>query len=96
VAEGDVARLTKVPGVGKKTAERLVLELKEKLVALARAAAPRAPGAAGGTFDQLEQALTGLGFKPAQASAAAEALRGQGGERPLDELLREALKLLRS
>jgi Holliday junction DNA helicase RuvA len=96
VADGDVARLTKVPGVGKKTAERLVVELKEKLVALARAAAPRTARAGGGTFEQLEQALTGLGFKPAQAAAAAEALRDQGGERGLDELLRDALKLLRS
>lgn len=95
VAEGDVARLTKVPGVGKKTAERLVVELKEKLVALARAAAPRPAGAGGGRFEQLEQALTGLGFKPAQATAAAEALREKGGERGLDELLRDALKLLR-
>ncbi len=96
VADGDVARLTKVPGVGKKTAERLVVELKEKLVALARAAAPRTARTGGGMFEQLEQALTGLGFKPAQAAAAAEALRDQGGERGLDELLRDALKLLRS
>src|ERR671929_1859601 len=59
VADGDVARLTKVPGVGKKTAERLVLELKEKLVTLARAAAPGARPAAG-PFEQLEQALVGL------------------------------------
>lgn len=95
VAEGDVARLTKVPGVGKKTAERLVVELREKLVALARAAAPRAAARGTGPFEQLEQALVGLGFKPAQAAAAAEALREQGGDSSLDELLRDALKLLR-
>jgi Holliday junction DNA helicase RuvA len=94
VADGDVARLTKVPGIGKKTAERLVLELKEKLVALARAAAPRTVAGAG-PFDQLEQALLGLGFKPAQAVAAVDALRhGSEGKR-VDELLREALQLLR-
>jgi Holliday junction DNA helicase RuvA len=97
VAEGDVGRLTKVPGVGKKTAERLVVELKEKLVALARAAAPRATAAAG-PLDQLEQALVGLGFKPAQATAAVESLRddGRADGKSLDELLREALKLLRA
>ncbi len=94
VAEGDVARLTKVPGVGKKTAERLVVELKEKLVALARAAAPRqGPGA--GPFDQLEQALLGLGFKPAQATAAVDAVRDGAEGKRVDELLREALQLLR-
>jgi len=94
IADGDVVRLTKVPGVGKKTAERLVLELREKLVALARAAAPRA-GPARGPFEQLEQALLGLGFKPAQAAAAVEALRDKAEGRGVDELLREALKLLR-
>ena len=97
VAEGDVGRLTKVPGVGKKTAERLVVELKEKLLSLARAAAPSAGArAGGGPFEQLERALVGLGYKPAQASAAAASLREQGGERGLDELLRDALKLLRA
>ena len=94
VADGDVARLTKVPGVGKKTAERLVLELREKLVALARAAAPRA-AAAEGPFEQLEQALLGLGFRPSQAEAAVEALREKAEGKGVDELLREALKLLR-
>ncbi len=93
VANGDVVRLTKVPGIGKKTAERLVLELKEKLVALARAAAPRAAPAEG-PFEQLEQALLGLGFKLSQAQAAVEALRDKA-EKGIDELLREALKLLR-
>jgi Holliday junction DNA helicase RuvA len=99
VADGDVARLTKVPGVGKKTAERLVVELKEKLVSLARAAAPRAAAGAG-PFDQVEQALIGLGFKPAQATGAVDALRertsaGGAATKGVDELLREALKLLR-
>jgi Holliday junction DNA helicase RuvA len=94
VADGDVARLTKVPGVGKKTAERLVVELKEKLVALARAAAPRkGPGA--GPFEQLEQALLGLGFKAAQAAAAVDAVRDAAEGKRVDELLREALQLLR-
>ena len=94
IAQGDVARLTKVPGVGKKTAERLVVELKEKLAVLARAAGP-APRAGGGLLDQLQQALLNLGYKPAQADAAVEALRGEVEGRQLDELLREALKRLR-
>ena len=96
VAAGDVARLTRVPGVGKKTAERLVVELKEKLVALARAATPGAVAAGAGQLEQLQQALVGLGFKAAQAQAAAEALREEGEGKGIDELLREALKLLRS
>jgi holliday junction DNA helicase RuvA len=94
VADGDVARLTKVPGIGKKTAERLVLELKEKLVALARAAAP-GEAQEDGSLAQLEQALLGLGFKPIQAERAVEALRDEAGTKKVDELLREALKLLR-
>jgi Holliday junction DNA helicase RuvA len=89
-----VARLTKVPGVGKKTAERLVVELKERLLVLAQAAAP-ARRAGGGVLDQLEQALVGLGYRPQQAQGAVEAMRERAEGRPIDELLREALKLLR-
>jgi Holliday junction DNA helicase RuvA len=95
VAQGDVARLTKVPGVGKKTAERLVVELKEKLVALARAAGPGPARKAGGVLEQLAVALVNLGYKPAQAEQVAEALRPQVGGKGLDELLREALKAMR-
>ncbi|HUK66100.1 MAG TPA: Holliday junction branch migration protein RuvA [Anaeromyxobacteraceae bacterium] len=94
VAQGDVARLTRVPGVGKKTAERLVLELKDKLLALARAAAPL-ESAEGGPLKQVEQALLGLGFRPSQAEGAVQALRDEAGKKDVDELLREALKLLR-
>ncbi|MFO0584124.1 MAG: Holliday junction branch migration protein RuvA [Anaeromyxobacter sp.] len=94
IAQGDVARLTKVPGVGKKTAERLVVELKEKLAVLARAAGP-APKAGGGVLEQLEQALVNLGYRPAQAEQVREALRDEAEGKRLDELLREALKRLR-
>ncbi len=95
IAQGDVARLTKVPGVGKKTAERLVVELKEKLALLARAAGPAkaAPGA--GALEQLRTALVNLGYRAPQADSAVDALRDGAEGRKLDELVRDALKLLR-
>ncbi len=95
VAQGDVARLTKVQGVGKKTAERLVVELKEKLVALARAAGPARARPGADALEQLRTALVNLGYKAPQADGALDALREGAEGKRLDELLREALKLLR-
>ena len=94
VAHGDVGRLTKVPGVGKKTAERLVVELREKLALLARAAGPARP-AAGDDLEQLRQALVNLGYTAPPADGAVDRLRADAEGKKLDELLRDALKLLR-
>ncbi|HYD43343.1 MAG TPA: Holliday junction branch migration protein RuvA [Anaeromyxobacter sp.] len=96
VAGGDVVRLTKVPGIGKKTAERLVVELKDKLVALAKASGgPRAAVQEADALEQLRAALVNLGYRPPQAEGAVESLRDEADGKPLDELLREALKRLR-
>lgn len=71
VATQDSARLTKVPGIGKKTAERLLLELKGKLAE----ALPGAGGAApAGAAADILNALLGLGYSEKEAAAAAKTL----------------------
>lgn len=97
IAKGDVARLTKIHGVGKKTAERLVLELKDKLkkMAFETASGPQVV-LSKGTSD-LVSALINLGYKQEQASNAAQLASERGGENaPFELLFREALKSLRS
>lgn len=98
IAKGDVARLTKLHGVGKKTAERLVLELKDKVKLLgAPDGAKPARGAASAQLDDVISALVNLGYKPPQAQAAADtASKQHGPDAPFELLLREALKALRS
>jgi Holliday junction DNA helicase RuvA len=87
----DVARLTRIPGVGRKTAERLVLELKDKMPKLA--ASPE-PAAAGGARDDLVSTLVNLGYSRGEAEKGAErAVREDGGAR-FEDLLRRALRAL--
>jgi Holliday junction DNA helicase RuvA len=98
IGRGEVARLTQIHGVGRKTAERLVLELKEKAKALVLEA--KAVGAVqppSGAKTDLVSALVNLGYKPSQAQSAAElATEGLGPEAPFERLFREALKRLRA
>ena len=84
VASQDEGRLVKIPGIGKKTAERLLLELKGKL------AEPTAGPAARRTSDVVH-ALVALGYSDKEASAAAKDLPG---ELPVAEAIRAALKNL--
>lgn len=98
VHAGDLPRLNKIPGIGKKSAERLVLELKEKLPRVAQEAQDRAPGPGGkGTAQRLATALTNMGYRPAEAEKAVKALgTDELDNLPLTELLRKALAILAS
>lgn len=96
VTRADLASLKAVSGVGKKLAERLVLELKDKLPVTgspARALPRTNPPPKAGNEGVLFGALVSLGYKPAQAEAALQHLGGVD-ERPVEELLREALARL--
>jgi len=88
----DIARLTRIPGVGKKTAERLVVELKEKAAKLSVGdAAPTSPPESS-TQEDLTSALVHLGYSRPEAEKAVERALRDGGERKFEELLRHALR----
>jgi holliday junction DNA helicase RuvA len=95
LAGGDLGRLGRIPGVGKKTAERLVLELRDKALELARetttttAASPLPPG-----DEDLLDALVNLGYRRADAERALSEVRQQNAEATVPELLRLALRRL--
>ena len=90
VATEDAVRLTKVPGIGKKTAERLVLELRDKLPGAVGAARAQPPGggAAGG---DVADALLALGYNEREAQAAVKQLPAG---LPLADAIRQALRIL--
>jgi len=89
----DLARLTRIPGVGKKTAERMVLELRDKLPEATAAAASAAPALSGVEEDVLS-ALENLGYQRAAAGRALDAVTKNGTSRSFDAMFREALARL--
>jgi Holliday junction DNA helicase RuvA len=91
----DLARLTRIPGVGRKTAERLVLELKDKVPA-ALGAAPEAAGPArpASPRDDLVSALANLGYPRPEAERAVDRALAADGAGRFEDLLRRALQLL--
>ena len=91
LAQGDIRRLAGIPGIGKKSAERIVLELKDKRLA---PAAPRRPAApVEGFVQDALSALLNLGYPKNLAEKALMAARGQGAA-SLEDLLRQSLKWL--
>ena len=95
VGDRDLARLTSISGIGKKTAERLVLELKEKLPRLTELrGAASAPPRKHDDAARLLGALTNMGFRQAEAERAVSTLGDRIGKEPLAELLKAALATL--
>ena len=90
VRAGDTARLTKIPGVGKKTAERLVIEMRDKAGAAESTGIPSAPGSAAGPLQEARAALTALGYKPAEIQRFTEAVYKDGMS--TEQIIQEALK----
>ncbi len=93
---GDVARLTAIPGVGKKTAERIVLELKDRLPASAQGAgqAQAAPAPGDQLREDLLSALLNLGYQRAAADKAIAKALDESRELPFDAALRDVLRRL--
>lgn len=99
IRSGDVQKLVRIPGVGKKTAERMVLELKDKLLNVGAAAKGAAPAAAISGLDPLEQdvlsALLNLGCARVAAEEAIQKAKKNGAPREFEPLFRSALSLVR-
>ncbi len=99
LADGDAKRLATLPGIGNKTAERLVLELKEKIRKLGSlplrktAGAGLGPAASATHLDDILSALVNLGYKENLARKVLETLE-VAPDSPLEEILKGALKVL--
>jgi len=96
LAAADATRLTRIPGVGKKSAERMIVELKDKVAELEAEAGQAAPAPLGTVRveDDLISALTNLGYKPARAEQAARDALRDDPDADMHVLLRAALKRL--
>jgi len=90
----DAAALTRIPGVGRKTAERLLVEMRDRLQAAVQASGGTLAGASGGATAGAEaealSALVALGYKPAEASRLLQAVRAPGAS--TEDLIRGALQ----
>ena len=95
----DLARLTSIPGVGKKTAERLVIELRDKVGELSSAGsspldAERPTQQADAVFEDALSALVNLGYQRVAAEKAVKQAAQEGTEMSVQKLLRRSLQVL--
>jgi Holliday junction DNA helicase RuvA len=98
VAAEDVKTLTRVPGIGQKGAQRIILELRDRLGAPVGVAATRTgvPSSSAPWRDQVQRGLVGLGWSAKEADRAVDEVADQAGAAPdVGALLRAALLTLR-
>lgn len=88
IAGGDAKRFQAVPGVGKRTAERIIVELRERVAGELEEAAAPAPAAAGGPRAEAREGLLSLGYTPAEAERLLASASGETAE----ELIASALR----
>jgi len=94
IRTGDLARLTKIPGVGRKTAERMVVELKDKLGAVTIETEKPAPSSPAGVEADVKSALLNLGYDERAADAALTEAKREVGTSNFEKLLRVTLAAL--
>jgi Holliday junction DNA helicase RuvA len=95
IAVDDVKTLTKVPGIGQKGAQRIILELKDRIGAPVGRVGALPHAHAEPWRDQVTQGLLGLGYNAKDADKAVDAVAGQAGDAPdVGSLLRAALRSL--
>jgi Holliday junction DNA helicase RuvA len=96
VRSGDIIRLTRIPGVGKKTAERMVVELRDKLSAMETPESARQPIVTTGAASDVVSALLNLGYDQHAAEQAVERAGKNGAPESFEALLRATLQQLSS
>ena len=90
VQTSDVTALTRIPGIGKKTAERMVVELRDRAADLGGGAMATASGLPGDPLSEAISALQALGYKPADAERMARKAMAEGDE--AESIIRKALQ----
>ena len=95
IASDDIAALTRVPGIGRKGAERIILELRDRIGAVEATAAELGVTPIAPWREQLRHALAGLGFTGKEAADAVDIVAADAGEAPdVSALLRQSIQLL--
>ena len=94
IAKNDIAALTEIPGIGKKTAERLILELRDRLARWMPEMATSTTPTPSAIEEETIAALVSLGYTRSSAQKAVEQVKKESGELPVEELIKRALRYI--